>query len=244
VPLSKSIGFCIRRLDFSETSQVVTFYTRDYGRLDLIAKGAKRKRSPTQGRIDLFACGELVFVGKRQGTLHVLAEFNPRELFEGLRRSLPRAYSAFYVAELLDRSQHGGYADARFYAVCEATLRQLAVGERIDVSRMIFEAHLLDALGVAPQVQRCVECGGRLPTRGQVAFAAGRGGALCKSCASSDAWWLPAGALGIVEGLRRASPGAAGRIRIPSPLVMPAREVLRRCIVHALEREPRMMRLV
>ena len=242
--LCKSQGFCIRRLDYSETSQVVTFYTRDEGRVDLIAKGAKRKRSAVGGRIDLFACGEVVFVRRQRGGLHVLAEFSASERFDGLRRSLQRAYSAFYVAELVDRGLYEGEANRSFYEFCVATLGQLAGGESVDVTRMIFEAHWLDVMGVAPQTRQCVECGGPLPRRGQVAFGVGRGGALCPRCAPPDAQQVPAAVLGVVEGLRRASPQSADRIAIARRDVAFVRRVLRGCVVHALERQPRMLELV
>ena len=242
--LSKTHGFCIRRTDFSETSQIVTFYTRDFGRVGLIAKGAKRKNSPTEGRIDLFATGELVIVRKRSGALNVLAQFKPEDLLEGLRADLRRAYTAFYVAELLDRSQHEEEAHPKFYDVCLATLRQLACGRQPDMLRMVFEARLLDSLGVARQMKECVECGEGVSERGKVAFSAGRGGVLCRNCAPQDAWWVPVGALGVVDGLRRTSPTAAERITIPPKLAGFVRDVLRQSIVHALDREPRLMRLL
>ena len=43
----------IRHADFSETSRVVTFYTRDFGRITAVAKGVKRRSSKVAGHIDL-----------------------------------------------------------------------------------------------------------------------------------------------------------------------------------------------
>ena len=241
-PLRKTQGFCIRRVDFSETSQVVTFYTRSEGLMRLVAKGSRRKKSATQGRIDLFACGEMVYIRKRPGTLNILAEFKLEELFDGLRRSLQQAYSAFYIAELLARGTHEGQGSSAFYDCCVGMLETLASGARADVSRMVFEAHFLDELGVVPQFGQCVECSGALPGRGMVGYAVPRGGPLCRECAADDAWQVPVGALGVVEGLRRASPAAAGRISIASRLKPFVRDILARCMGHAVELEPKMLR--
>ena len=121
-------------------------------------------------------------------------------------------------------------------------LETLAAGARADVSRMVFEAHFLDELGVVPQVGQCVECSGALPGRGTVGYVVARGGPLCRECAPDDVWRVPVGALGVVEGLRRASPAAAGRISIAPELQPFVRDVLIRCMGHALELEPKMLR--
>jgi len=210
----------------------------------LLAKGSRRKKSATQGRIDLLACGEMVYILKRPGTLNILVEFKPDELFDGLRGSLQRAYSAFYIAELLDRGTHEGQASSAFYDFCVGMLATLASGARADVSRMVFEAHFLEELGVVPLVGQCVECSRALPGRGMVGYTVRRGGPLCRECAPDDAWQVPVGALGVVEGLRRAAPAAAGRISITPKLRPFVRDVLTRCITHALELEPKMLRYV
>ena len=55
----KTEGVVIRQTDFSETSRIVTFYTRDWGRISVIAKGAKRLKGPFEAALDLLTEGEL-----------------------------------------------------------------------------------------------------------------------------------------------------------------------------------------
>ena len=241
-PIEKTQGFCIRRVDYSETSQIVTFYTREAGRVSLMAKGSRRKKSPTQGRIDLLSCGELVYIPKRFGALSILTEYKPGRLFRGIREALPRSYAAFHLAELIDRSMHEGESDAAFYDFCVGTLDALAGGAPPGVCRLIFEAHFLDQLGVAPQLGSCQECSRPVPMQGEVAYSVVRGGPLCGDCCQPDTLRVPVGALGVIEGLRRAPASAAARIRIAPELLHDASDILQRCVCYTLEREPKMYR--
>ena len=51
----KSTAIILRLVEFSETSLVVTLLTRDFGKLTAMAKGARRKKSPFEGALDLLA---------------------------------------------------------------------------------------------------------------------------------------------------------------------------------------------
>ena len=85
---------CIRTSDYSETSQVVVLLTRQGGVVRLLAKGSKRPKSSSGGRVDLFAEGQGVVTEGylRDGTFtatEVLAKHDenyiPREVVDALK---------------------------------------------------------------------------------------------------------------------------------------------------------------
>ncbi|MHC4155757.1 MAG: DNA repair protein RecO, partial [Planctomycetota bacterium] len=55
--LTKDEAICIRAVDYSETSQIVTFFTRANGKVGAIAKGSKRPKSAFDGAIEVFSHG-------------------------------------------------------------------------------------------------------------------------------------------------------------------------------------------
>lgn len=100
--LKKDEALAIRTLDYSETSQIVTLFAKEHGKIDAMAKGAKRPKSPFGGTIEIFSCGEIVFTEKGDQKLSTLAEFNQRPYFLGLRTRLFALNCSLFAAELLD----------------------------------------------------------------------------------------------------------------------------------------------
>ncbi|HUS40023.1 MAG TPA: recombination protein O N-terminal domain-containing protein, partial [Pirellulales bacterium] len=64
----------LRSIDFSETSSVVTFYTRECGKLGALAKGARRLKNPFDSALDVLTRCRIVFLRKSSGGLDLLTE--------------------------------------------------------------------------------------------------------------------------------------------------------------------------
>ncbi len=174
----------LRSMDYSETSLIVWLFTRDHGRVHVIAKGARRARSPFEGALEPLVRGELIFYRKRGDGLDIAKEFDPRDLHLGLRHDLPRLYRGLYLAELLtELSEREAPAPEAFDAAARA-LAAFARGEaaHLDAALVRAELELLAAAGLAPSLDRCASCGA--PAAGaaeaEVAFAPSGGGVLCR----------------------------------------------------------------
>src|SRR5438067_13492044 len=97
----KSLAICLRVVDYGETSQIATFFTRERGKMAAIAKGAKRKGSRLAGAIEPLTLVEIVCVRRRDSaSLHTLTELDVRDTYRGARRDLARLYAATYVVEV------------------------------------------------------------------------------------------------------------------------------------------------
>lgn len=94
-------GVVLRAVDYSETSQVLTFWTRDAGRLSGIAKGAKRAKSAFHGPFDLFALYRFVYREKPAGQLLLLTSADLIDTHPGLRADPARLTAASACAEIL-----------------------------------------------------------------------------------------------------------------------------------------------
>jgi len=93
-------AICLRTTDFSETSQVLVMLTRDSGVVKLLAKGSKRPKSKSGGRIDLFSEGECTYAPAKSKDLSTLMEFTETAGHVDLRSDLDRLNAGMMMLEL------------------------------------------------------------------------------------------------------------------------------------------------
>ncbi|HXX93305.1 MAG TPA: recombination protein O N-terminal domain-containing protein, partial [Planctomycetota bacterium] len=77
----RTAGVCLHRVDFSETSQILRFFTPAQGRISCIAKGAKRKKSAFLAPFEILSVYDLIRIEKRAGTLDILTRAERDRVF-------------------------------------------------------------------------------------------------------------------------------------------------------------------
>src|SRR5262245_50184052 len=101
MPAEKAVGLVVRTHDWSETSRIATFFTREFGKVRALAKGGRRLKSNFEVTLDLLTVCNIVFLRKQSG-LDLLTEARVEERYSGLRTNLTALYSGYYISELLD----------------------------------------------------------------------------------------------------------------------------------------------
>jgi len=176
-------GVCLRRIDYSNTSQIATFLTPDAGQLSFIAKGIRRapKRGIRRG-LELTARYDLVYFKRRSSSLYNLTEASMLEPFGGTRTAVERTLCAYYAAELMRNLTAEEDPCAPLYALLVETLRRLSDGDRLGLSVLVLELAALQHHGACPTFDACAECEQALSLRGRLLFSAPQGGPLCPQC--------------------------------------------------------------
>jgi DNA repair protein RecO (recombination protein O) len=178
----KTDAIVIRLVDFSESSAVVTLFTREFGKVSALAKGAKRPKSAFESALDLLAVVRIVFLRKSSDALDLLTEAKLSRRFRAASRDLSRLYAAYYIAELLhDLTDHGDPHPELFDAA-DAALAALDGDGDVPAILVRFELTLLRLVGHMPELEACIECGGPVASSGRVAFGHFAGGVLCEKC--------------------------------------------------------------
>lgn len=182
----QSEAIILRTFAWSETSLIANIYTRDFGKLAVIAKGARRPKSPFEAALDLLSLCRVVFISKSGDALDILTEAKLQQRFRAGSRDLLRLYAGYYVAELLERLTDKGDKQPEIFDLAVATLQALAQPE-LDVKGIVlrFELQMLRCVGQLPTWSRCAQCGNQVaPTAEQDWFMFGllAGGVLCNNC--------------------------------------------------------------
>src|SRR3954467_2582779 len=105
----------LSRFDLGEADRVLTLITPDIGKLKAIAKGIRRPTSRLGGSLEPFA--ELNVALHRGRTFDVVTEVRVGHAWLRLRDTLESAATAWYLAELADRSLEERHAAEPLYAL-------------------------------------------------------------------------------------------------------------------------------
>jgi len=190
--LTKDQAICLRTVDYSETSQVVTLFARQAGKVRAIAKGSKRPKSAFDGPIEPLSFGAIVFSGSQKDKLATLTEFQPQPVRGALRRNLAALQSALLAAELLDLLTEDYDPHPVLFDHFLEFLQDIDAGkagpERLDIMirLILFQLTLLHEVGLRLTLHTCANC--RKPlgaARGEIYFSALASGLVCRDCEMS-----------------------------------------------------------
>ncbi|MHB8970468.1 MAG: DNA repair protein RecO [Pirellulaceae bacterium] len=182
MPSEKTAAIVIRVIEFSETSCIVTLFTRDFGKIGALAKGARRPKSPFESALDLLAVCRIVFLHKSSESLDVLTEAKLERRFRTAARDLSRLYAAYYVAELLRDLTDTGDPHPELYDAADQALQDLEGPAEVARVVLRFEMTALRLLGHLPALQGCAACGRHIEFGDRVLFGQLAGGLLCEKC--------------------------------------------------------------
>lgn len=164
-------AFVLHTYPYRETSLIVEAFTPDYGRVAMVARGAKRPRSELRGLLQGFQPLLLSWSGQHELKTLIKAEW---------RGGLPLVSGSallcgFYLNELLLKLLPREDAHAQLFGQYEAALRELAAGrEQAPVLRR-FELGLLTELGYALPLLREAETGAPVDPGSRYYYAFDRG---------------------------------------------------------------------
>jgi len=189
---TKDRAVCLRAIDYSETSQVVTLFGQVSGKIRAIAKGSKRAKSAFDGPIEALSFGAIVFSGAFEGKLATLIEFQQEPVRGELRRHLFALNSALFAAELLDLltneyDPHAGLFDHFVEFLQDIEEGKLEPNRRDVLMRLIlFQLVLLYEVGLRPVLSGCANCKRPVtPEWREAYFSSQANGLICRDCEMS-----------------------------------------------------------
>lgn len=185
--LKKDKGICIRTTDYSESSQILTFFTAQTGKLSLIAKGTKKPKSSFGGPVELFSAGDMVFSLKDGDKLATLTEFNPTFLGFGIRKKLFSLNCALFACELLNLFAKELDPHPVVFDDAVLFLQRLEKNpdDKVLPFLILFEFAFLSETGSKPLCGCCANCKRKFTDDWQqYYFSSSANGLVCRDCES------------------------------------------------------------
>ncbi len=176
-------GLILKETDYKENSVILTVLTASYGKLSLVAQGARKMTSKNRGNIMPYTKGNFLFDYKEGKTMFRLRTAHTTELYRYLHEDLNARLACAVLAEVIDAFLIEG-SDMQFSQECftlfETACKAWNEQHKADIVLAAALAQLLRSQGIAPEIDACVLCG----NTSAAAISVKDGGFLCSSCAS------------------------------------------------------------
>ncbi|MFQ5692844.1 MAG: DNA repair protein RecO [Nitrospinota bacterium] len=173
----------LRRFNLGEAGRIVSFLTREGGKVRAVARSARRPKSKFAGVLEPLTHIHLEYSGKETADLFHVTSADVLRSFDRLRRDYDKAMSALVMAELLDRLVEGGGPQPEIFDLSLGVLDLMEEKDSAEDPLLLFEARFLRELGYQPNLDGCARCGADL-TAGGAFFRAGAADLLCPKCSS------------------------------------------------------------
>ena len=247
--LYRTEGIVIARRDQGEADRVLRLCTPD-GKVDVLAKGARKIRSRKAGHIELFPRSAFV-MARVPNYWDIVSQAETIDPHTELRSDLLRGTFARYAVELLDRFFTEGEGGTAAFDLMNHTLTWLCTYDDLDLVIRFYEQHLLGLAGFRPELFRCV---GRHQDqvqlhpdkpghgRGPLGFSAAGGGALCRQCYATwrqerDVMPLSPNALRLLQTCQRGSVTEVAEQPVSHTLHREMERLMQHYITYQLEQD-------
>jgi DNA repair protein RecO (recombination protein O) len=143
-----SEGIVLTRRNFGEADRILVLYTKDFGKVSLLAKGIRRPKSRKRGHVEVF--NKIKFQAVSGRGLDIITEAEVMEDFAEIRKSLKKISLAYYLMEVVGRITHEGEEKAEVYNLLLESLQKLKSTKMLRKLRLDFITDLLITLGYWP----------------------------------------------------------------------------------------------
>lgn len=225
----------LKRRNFGESDRLLTVITPDYGKLDVLAKGARKPTSTKTGHVELFTVVDMLVNRGRNFSIATQVELTTPYL--PLREDLQRGAYASYTAELLDRFTMLGEDDfSTLYVLVTQTFQRLCDAREIRLATRYYEIRLLDITGFRPELKRCLLSGETIQPEDQF-FSFAEGGVISPAAARHTTNLVPItlGALKVMRHMQRSPYEQVYMLQIPDSVHNEVERLLLGYIAYILE---------
>jgi len=178
----KTKGIIFKRTNLGEADRILTIYTKDFGKIKVIAKGIRKIKSKLAGNLELFCLDDLVIAEGRN--LDIVCGAVTEKCFFGLRNDLKATHTAYYLSDVIDKLSDEEEPHKEIFELLDEMLSEVN-GENAEILLPFFEIKFLSEMGYQPEVYHCTNCKEKIQN-GKNFFDFDEGGLVCESCRKSQ----------------------------------------------------------
>lgn len=144
-----SEGIILGRRNYGEADRILSVYSKEHGRIALMAKGIRKPKSRKRGHLEIFSL--LNFQAIKGHGIDLMTEADITDDFKEIRKSLSKISLAYYFMEVIGKITHEGEKNEELYSLILSSLDNLKKETQLKKLRFDFIHELLTIMGYWPQ---------------------------------------------------------------------------------------------
>ena len=143
-----SEAIILQRRNYSEADRIITLFTKDYGRLTILAKGVRKPSSRKRGSLEVFS--RIKFSAARGKGFDLMTESELVDAYVDIRKDMKKVSVAYFMLETARRLTEEEEQQREFYAYLLQSFDRLVTTEKLRSFRKSFIRESLTIMGFWP----------------------------------------------------------------------------------------------
>gem|GEM_PF-1395591 len=183
-PYYKTTGIIIKVRSYGEANKHLTIYTKAYGKIHAVARGAKKMKSRFGSSVELFTETKLFLYKQAHSDLYLLTQSQIDTHFKNISKDVNKYAYASTVSDFINTFVPFGERSHSLYELFIGTLHKLDTQKHEDKIFSMFMVKFLTQTGFRIALDSCTCCGSDLKQNKRMSVSPKHGGVVCEECSS------------------------------------------------------------
>ncbi|OQA60124.1 MAG: DNA repair protein RecO [bacterium ADurb.Bin270] len=180
-----STAIILKRIPYGDSDLIVTFFSREFGKMSGLAKSARASRKRFAGSLEPGMFVDVQFVERPSSELVRIDRADPLRPIDGMLRSIERINAMGRAVELASAFLQPHQVSESKFKLLDRYLLWLGENDPTPGTSLIFEFKWLMRCGFTPELSKCLMCDEGFASNRGWSFDLDHGGFVCSSCSSS-----------------------------------------------------------
>ena len=152
MPIVKSEAFVLKNFRYGETSKIVILFTKNFGKINAIVKGARNFKSRLCGTLETMNYIEAVIYYKENRDLQIISAAEYKKSFPCIIGNFDKLELSFRIIEMINKSLIQNEISIPVFELLKTTFEELEITEYNLLNNFLkFQINIIDLMGLSPE---------------------------------------------------------------------------------------------
>ena len=147
---NKATGYILVRRNIKDSDKIITVFTREFGKISVIAKGIKKPKAKLQSQLEPLVEVRFRYLGS--GSIHVLVGAQAVTASNYFNADMNTRVSALFITEIMDLISVEGQANKELYSLYKTFLNDLLKTKKVLIGVIYCMLNIMKLSGVEPNI--------------------------------------------------------------------------------------------